>query len=383
MRITADLTNDEIEKLYFQLGDDLINLPRGFKNLRLGLLPRLSQFFITALKRDKSTSIKFPQLEVENMEGIEELLQDPQLLSAILMAENVFGKDIKTNTGKEKIELKSKINKQIQNRLNESIYKRGHRVQMLAVDHSNNNYANPSCFYTPEGSDTLKQSEYYSSIIERFLSSVSKLSTLTQYDYSKLGELIFELIENTDQHGKQDYENGYAERSVRGLILDYKLVTENAESENIGGVDTIITDYLNGLRKKNRTQHLLEISIFDSGEGIAKGLSKTLSKNIDAIDEEANLISLSFTKGVTSKADDLGYGRGLHNVKNVLNDRNGFISVRTGRVSLFRDFNLNSLTDLDADALALFDETNKTTKTNYKELGAVEGLACSILVPLK
>ena len=382
MKIPSILTNEDIESYYEKFNDESLNLPRGFKILRLGLLPRICQFFITILKLNPNVGVKFFQLEDTDDEGIRKLIADPHSLAAILMAEKVFGKDLNVNGKKQKIELKAKINQALQLRLNESIHKKGHRLQLFAVDHSIAKYAYPICFYSPEGTTNLKQSSYYTALIERFIESTSKISNLSGDNTNSLGELIFELIENTDHHGKLDYESGKYERSVRALVIDYKLVTNEQISSSIGGKGTAITDYLEGIRATNRTVHLLEISLFDSGTGIANNLGPTLEKIISNIDDEVMTVSASFAKGITSKLNNKGYGRGLHNVRKVLSERNGFLAIRTGRVGLFRDFDAIPLIEKDDQNLTLYDETNKTD-SNFKELKTVEGLACSILVPLK
>lgn len=97
MRIPQNITNEVIEKLYETSGDNIINLSASFKTLRLGMLPRLCQFIITYLKIQPETHVKFFQLDSDNEELIIGMLQDPQGLTATLMAEHVFAKDLKVN----------------------------------------------------------------------------------------------------------------------------------------------------------------------------------------------------------------------------------------------------------------------------------------------
>ncbi len=125
---------------------------------------------------------------------------------------------------------------------------------------------------------------------------------------------------------------------------------------------------------------MLEISVFDSGEGIFKTLASTNDINI-SIQDEVDVVKKSFAKGFTSKSDYRGVGRGLNNVKSVLAQRHGFISFRTGRIGVYRDFNLQPLIESESEPLSLFDENNKS-ENNFSKLASVEGVACSILVPL-
>jgi len=381
MKIPSTLTNDDLENLYEKLDDETINLPQQFKKLRLGLLPRICQLFITALKKNSNKKVKFYQFESGKESAVTKLLTHPHCLTALLMSDEVYEKDITLDGEKLAVELKSKVNQEMQTRLNESIYRTGQRVQLFAVDHSIKKYAFPSCFYSPEGTNSLKQSQFYTNLLNRIIELSPTKSTINKEQIDDLGQVIYELIENTEQHGKLEVNTGKVKKSVRGLIIDYKLINKEQTSESIGGKDSTITDYLEAIRIDNRTVHLLEVSIFDSGEGIFKSLESDNASNF-SIEDEVAVVEKSFAKGVTSKSDSQGYGRGLFNVRSVLNQRKGFISLRTGKIGVYRDFNLQPLTEKDQTPLSLFDEINKLNK-NYSELTPVEGLACSILVPLR
>lgn len=380
MRVIKSLTNDELEKLYKDINSDVILLPVNFKKLRLGLLARLCQILITSLKYNPDKMVKFYQFDSSLSENsIEDFLEHPESLTALLMSSRVYEKDRKINNIKENVELKSKINKPIQKRLDKSIFEKTHRIQMFAVDHSVEKYAFPSCFYFPQGTNLLNNSDFYTLLLGRAIKNFHPRTEITSQEVDSLALAIQELIENTEQHGKNEFNTGRVKRSVRGLIIDYKFIKRSAEIEEIAGKDTPITNYLHNLQTTKGSIYLLEISIFDSGEGILKTFNS--EKNI-SLEEEVKVIEKSFAKGETSKAENQGYGRGLHNVRTILNKRSGFLSLRTGRVSLYRDFNTNLLTEDEMTPLSLYDEFNRS-KNEYKELTHAEGLAISILVPLR
>jgi len=381
MRIVANLTNDKLEQLYEKLDEEIINLPQQFKNLRLGLLPKICQLFITALKSNSNTKVKFYKLESNKEHAVSELLTHPECLTALLMSDSVYEKDRELDEKKIELELKSKINIDIQKRLNESIFKRAYRVQLFAVDHSAKKYAFPSCFYLSEDSNLLKKSQFYTKLLTRLLDIIPYHFTISENHLNNLGQVIYELIENTEQHGKFDFNTGKADKSVRGLIIDHNLITKMQTSESIGGENSAITSYLKAIRIANPTVHLLEISIFDSGQGVFKSLEANNTTDI-SLKDEVKVVEKSFAKGVTSKPNPHGYGRGLFNVRNVLDERKGFISLRTGRIGVYRDFCSNPLSEKEKEPLSLFDEISKSTK-NYTQLAQAEGLACSILVPIQ
>src|SRR5690606_19634723 len=112
MKFSASLTNDKLEQLYKELdSSSVINLPVNFKKLRLGLLPRVCQILITALKHNPNKEVKFFQFGSTSAEVIAELLEHPECLTALLMSDQVFEKDELLDGRKIKVELKSKINR--------------------------------------------------------------------------------------------------------------------------------------------------------------------------------------------------------------------------------------------------------------------------------
>lgn len=380
MKVTKDLTNDELEKLYEDIDSSVIFLPVNFKKLRLGLLPRLCQVLITSLKYHPDKMVKFYQFNSSiNDDSIESFLEHPESLTALLMSSQVYEKDRIVDNVRERVELKSKINKQIQKRLDQKIFEKTHRIQMFAVDHSVEKYAFPSCFYFPEGTNLLNKSDFYTLLLKRIVKKFHPRTEITFKEIDGLSLAIQELIENTEQHGKNEFNTGKVKRSVRGLIIDYKRISSSEEFEKIGGKDTPITKYLNNIQKDKGSLHFLEVSIFDSGEGIFKTFN---SNDSISVEEEARIVEESFAKGKTSKSEHQGYGRGLHNVRIILDKRSGFLSLRTGRISLYRDFKINPLTEDDMSPLSLYDEFNRS-KNEYTKLTHAEGLAISILVPLR
>lgn len=252
---------------------------------------------------------------------------------------------------------------------------------MFAVDHSIKKYAFPSCFYLPEGSNTLASTDFYTTLLNRIIKEFHPRTEISIEEINSLALAIHELIENTEQHGKSEFNTGKVKRSVRALIIDYKCINKASEIESISGSNTPMADYLNNIKNDKGTLHFLEISVFDSGEGIFKTVNSSSGYNLE-IEQEVKIIEESFAKGKTSKSDFQGYGRGLHNVRTILNKRSGFLSLRTGHVSLFRNFKNNRLTEAENTPLELYDEVTKS-RNEYKKLAHAEGLAISILVPLR
>lgn len=372
--IQKDISVGDIEALYRRVvnGVGAIKIPNSFKSQRIGLVPRLSQFFITIEKRFNK-KLMLPWIKIDDPKSLDGVFSDPACLTAILMADEVFVD--------QNVPVKKELGRAFLKRFSEPVYSGSRKVQLFAVDHSIEKYARPDCFYLEDGGVKVPRSpSYYTEMIREYLSEFSKNKPLSIEDYNWFGDLMAELIDNTDQHARSDYLSGRSDRSVRAVILNLHLILTGQEIESVCGESGAIYSYVKSVRKNNRPLHLMEISIFDSGPGIYRTFSR--KESAISVDEEAKIVLRSFIDGVTSKINGIGVGRGLSRARNILSERFGFISVRTGRISIYRDYKGFPISaDADSD-IAFFDEvTGKSDK--FTEMYNVEGVAYSILVPLK
>lgn len=364
----------DIESIYAAITDgfDVIRIPNGFKSQRIGLIPRLSQLFITLGKRFNK-KIMLPWIRIDDPQSLDDVFSDPICLTAILMASEIFVD--------QDAPVKKWLGKAFLKRFSVPVYRQGRRIQLFAVDHSVERYARPDCFYLDDGeTKILRQPSYYAELVEGYLRASAKSKQLFADDYGWFGDLLAELVDNTDQHARSDYLSGDSDRSVRAVILSLHLIMSGQEIESVCGDSGAVHSYVRAVRPSDKPLHLMEISVFDSGPGIYRTFSR--KKSDISISDEADVVIKSFVDGVTSKANGIGVGRGLSRARNILNDRHGFISIRTGRLSIYRDYKRSPIKGgVDSDFL-FFDEA--TGRSNaFTEMYAVEGVAYSILVPLK
>lgn len=374
--VSKDTSVEEVEDLYSSHGSGQpLRVPNGFKSLRLGVTSRLSQYFITQEKR-YSTDINFSWVDPENESNKTDIIESPICVTALLMANDVFGD--------KKQPIKKLLSRSLVSRFDVPVFQKGRQIQMFAIDHSIERFAWPECFYALENGRKIPQTaSYYFEILQSYFKNVWKNSSLTVTDYIGIGELLAELIDNTDQHAKADFTRGVSQRSVRGVVLDTHLIAKGQSSSSICGKNNPIATYIESLRENKSTLHLLEISVFDSGPGIFRSFRS--DKNDLSIQEESKVVLSCFKNGVTSKPNGIGVGRGLDKARLILNDRKGFLSVRTGRLAMYRNYKENPVLDVvnnqDLD-IEMFDE--KTNQRNvFTAMKNVEGLSYTILVPLQ
>ena len=157
--------------------------------------------------------------------------------------------------------------------------------------------------------------------------------------FDSISKIVWELLKNTDEHAKKDYLGEVKlQPSTRGLYMRIHKSSKNGflEGTNHEGLKKY---YRSSFYSEDTDCFLLEISVFDSGPGMVKRfLSSTYSRDI-TINEEINIIKKCLIKGQTSVIGTEGKskGYGLDEVLNLLNERRGFLKIRTGRCSIYRD----------------------------------------------
>lgn len=377
MLIKKNTSVEDVERYYLEVTTttDKIEIVNGYKSLRIGLIPRLAQFFITLAKRTQ-IPFQFSWVKLNDTVTQKSIVNDPICVSAILMSDEVFSE--------QGLPLKKLLNKQLVNRFAQPIFKNGRQIQMMAVDHSIKKFANPECFYLPSTTGFInRDATYYYELLISYFKEVNRAADFKVTDFDGLSELLAELIDNTDQHGKFDFNQGIFDKSVRSVVLTSHMLRKGEDISKSCGDNNPIVDYINSVKSVDTTLHLLEISILDSGPGIYKSFNKDTEHA--SINDEATVLFKSFLNGVTSKVNGFGVGRGLNKARLILNKRSGFIAIRSGRLSVYRDYKaspLADLTNLDSLDIKFFDE-NTRQSNEYSEMSNVEGVSYTILVPLR
>jgi len=194
----------------------------------------------------------------------------------------------------------------------------------------------------------------------------------------KIGAILHELFKNTDEWAKSDSDFVPWRRSVRGLAVERHSWAE-ADLQTIKDDTPALRLYLDACSKiEAKARHrFLELSVFDSGVGLARQwLQSQWSPQIPIGDEYLACLAC-LTKHRTSSAKS-EKGLGLAEVMATVGALNGFLKVRSGRLSLYRDFvsaPLQSSTDVTLQDFP-------SCSPSLSELGAVFGTHYQILIPV-
>jgi hypothetical protein len=227
----------------------------------------------------------------------------------------------------------------------------GRHVLDLCIDDSL--YLAPEDLYLPKekGADPkLRRLRDYQTFAKTAFARVmrgagkSKLDQVLEPDTAALGELFKELFGNTEHWAKEDAEEmPYPRRtSARGIRVeghDFKtdgeksmLAEQQALSAYLARPDVTLRD---GRRR------LIETTIFDSGPGIAARELLRMERQERAapdISTELTALNRCFEKHFTHATSGDRRGEGLHAAMAALSDLRAFLWVRSGRLSLYRDF---------------------------------------------
>lgn len=159
----------------------------------------------------------------------------------------------------------------------------------------------------------------------------------------ELGEVLFELVQNTQWHGMDS--SAPSGRSVR--VLRFAVERYTAEDlPTIEAEDVALADYLAAALKlvgpgagdSSPVLTLGVASVIDDGVGLARSVADNLGR-LDELDEatEINYLRTALNKTVRTSFRQMG-NLGLPRVQLLMTNLRGFISIRTGSLELRRDF---------------------------------------------
>jgi hypothetical protein len=253
----------------------------------------------------------------------------------------------------------------------------GAKVFLLCVDHSTR-WMIP-WLYSPSQSvaDRIAFTTLTRELLDKTTANLSQPAIPPQA-IPRIGAILHELFKNTDEWGKTDKNHVPWRRSVRGIAIERHSWTET-DTARIGTDNPALQSYftaLAGTGSKPR-QRFVELTVFDSGIGLARRwLQEKWSPQVSTTDEyRACLACLTKHRTSSPKREK---GLGLAEVMATLSGLDGFLKIRSGRLSLYRDFvsaPLQSSTDVELKDFA-------NCSTELTELPAIFGTHYQILIPV-
>ena len=214
-----------------------------------------------------------------------------------------------------------------------------------------------------------------------------------------LATILSETFKNTHDHARHEIDKSDVAQSLRGIYSRFYDLDEISTLSNSAGPEDV-TPALRfarsflplsvrpGIRVQERVavSGVLEISIFDSGPGMA---AKWLNRSTSGVtaQDQLNAVISCFEKGRTTTGTQ-GRGFGLAKVLLKLRELRAFISVRTNEIHVYRQFSDHPSVaqDVHADgtrvpAEKLFD-WRKGWSLSPSTYPSVRGTVISFLIPM-
>jgi hypothetical protein len=217
---------------------------------------------------------------------------------------------------------------------------RGPQLEILCADHLNKSGARLLYDIDSEGQPTLKMPESFIFLAANIRRAVipDQLSRVIPKGFdAALGNALYELFKNTEDHARVDDEGNKLKRSLRGIQARRHAIASEKLIEFVKGSPPLeaFCARLRPPRKKNRDIQLIEISVLDSGPGYASSITQKPQSALTPA-EEAEAVRKCFLKHATSKSSSSS-GLGLCNVVDILREHGGFLRLRSGRQSVYAD----------------------------------------------
>jgi hypothetical protein len=261
----------------------------------------------------------------------------------------------------------------------------GDRVFLASIDH-HPRWRIPQCYF-PTG-EVRHRDDFVAlaDAMAKKATGASGGSPVTADVRGPLGGILHELFKNTHEWARTDGNGVPLLRSVRGLLAQGHNWAEQEALEVASG-SPALADYLSspGVRTPGGRWRFLELSVFDSGPGLAR---RWLSGHLEGAanpatptpEEEYRACVECFVRWNSSTL--AGHkGLGLHEVMRTLSRLNAFFRVRTGRLSLYRDFVAWPYAGSTGEDCSLTDWTTRSAVLT--PLAAAEGVLYTMLIPIQ
>ena len=358
LHLSKDINNEDLEKFLAKIYTseiDTLSIVKHPSDYKFGITPMLLQVISTLFLKNDKIKVLIKDINITDIEDISKKII---YLSAIMRSNFLINKNEE--------QLQKEYVKSATIFLNNMNYPdkvgntfKGIGTQYICFDWSKHYsyidilYNNKKLILKEDFIEYVAPNIFRHSISKSAIWDSSKHAI--KFDFSSI---LYELFQNTELHTR---DNSFSRKSIRGFILKY-LKIQDSEYGKYG----VISNYLE--QKKLTTSQFLEMSVFDTGEGLAKSISDVSNFSFS---EEINLVQKCFNKHVT-RSNSKTRGIGLFEVVKLINKYRGLFILRTGRILL----------QVDSTQIKIEDDKVFFQNLELKEHQEIIGTSYTILLPL-
>lgn len=255
---------------------------------------------------------------------------------------------------------------------------RGSSAEIVCADHLGRDA--PYLLYqpSPAGGTALRPRENFRALAGWLLRKTTPQQYHPMLDPSAaeaIGGMLYEIFKNTADHALVDAQGDILNISIRALKTTHLAVTP-VDLQHMVEEFEPLARYYETLRPPRgaRQVHFFELSVLDSGPGFAVTWTGQSLERLSE-DEEELAVRECFGRG-SAKGQDR-FGEGLPHVIRVLQRQQGFLRLRTGRLSFFADF-AGARGPVEASQIL-----QRWRNADSVPLATVAGSLLTIIVPLR
>lgn len=378
MRIAAKSTISASETVLADIatsgGNESLTLPSKLHHLAGGAEAALTQVIVSWAQRNPEGVLR---TYVESRDQLDDFVRRLPGLVAALCARHALGRDGESIFRELREASLGRLYQLQSNRPKQGF--RGESAEILCADHLG--LDRPYLLYhsDPTGATRLRPRENFRDLAHWLLRGAIPELFRDQVDLPEaadaIGSMLFEIFKNTEDHALMNVGGDVLDVSIRAIKTNHHALLPES-LKNIVGDFQPLADYCASLTAPAGAAqvHLFELSVIDSGPGFAATWRRRSYEEMDLAEEE-DATRACFGRG-SAKGQER-FGEGLPHVLRLLHKEQGFLRLRTGRLSFFSDFSREAQQETEPAVLQRYDPPGGLSVV------PVAGSVLSILIPMR
>ena len=276
MQISRKLNLYDIESLYDSIGKDpQLRLPISMSHGGgLGVDAALAQLIVTWARANEQSVLHLYAPVEEAIGQIPQIAKSADGLFALIMSSEIHTEDHQVVDRREALlAVKPLIEAMFVGDIRNTSSSKGARptaINLFSVNNAKREFIKP--FYFDHSSPHIQPHSWFSHLIAQsseLMTAKQDRATLLKAGLPELGSVLRELIDNADQHAVTDVTGNKYKKGLRGTSIKLNRISRK-DALDYSDREPELARFILKHFLKSETLDFLEISVIDSGPGLAR-----------------------------------------------------------------------------------------------------------------
>lgn len=304
---------------------------------RIGVDVSLLQMLMTWSQKQLTPELRTRGMLFDDAEaGLAKLCDNVVGLSALTLSKSIISWDQKD----VRSQAHTKASEQVDEMVEESAkFQRGYSFAVLCFDGTSKPHPRNLYYANGEVLSARDLKALFTKLLKRTESNSARRERIEEVA-TRLGTILFETFRNTHQWARTSVDGVPIRRGVRGLLIRRYRQHPSVPGSGLEArheQDAPLADFLAKHFSQTESGGVLELSVFDGGPGLVRRSRDISDLTSLSLEEERAACLACFDKHKTSSGMP-HRGIGLYASMRELHRLGGFMRLRTGRMSLYRNF---------------------------------------------